>query len=103
MLLNQLVSQYLIHSYLYYQCNINVISDHEFDAICQDILLHWDAIQAGDHPHKHLLNRSSMQAGTGFALRQCDYPSIVIGAATDLAIMHNKVVYNAKRKAWNAA
>lgn len=102
MLLGQLVSSYLIHSYLYYQCDVSVISDYEFDEICMDILLHWDAIQEGNHPHKHLLDRDSLLAGTGFAIRTWDYPSIVIGAATDLAVMHNKVIYNKKRKVWNA-
>lgn len=69
--LDLLVPKYLIHSYLYYEQDTNLITDEEFNAICKELLDNFDEIE---HPHKHLLDKESLKANTGFTIK---YPSIV--------------------------
>lgn len=69
--LNLLVPKYLIHSYLYYEQDTNLISDEEFNSICKKLLDNFDEIE---HPHKYLLDKESLKANTGFTIQ---YPSIV--------------------------
>lgn len=63
------VSAYLVHSYLYYVCDMSIISDSEYDAICIDLLEKFDEIE-----HKHLLDKGSLRAGSGYHLSAYDYP-----------------------------
>ena len=99
-LIGYLISQYLIHSYLYYICNMSVIPDYEFDMFCKEMLERWDEVQACNHPHKHLVSRDSLEAGTGFCIRMDEYPLIVQSCATDVAKEAGKVIYDKKRKMW---
>ena len=69
--LDLLIPKYLIHSYLYYEQDTNLITDEEFNAICKELLDNFDEIE---HPHKHLLDKESLKANTGFTIK---YPSIV--------------------------
>ena len=75
---NMLVPYYLMCSYLYYQHNVSLTDDHEYDMICKRILNEWDSIE---HHHKPLINKDSLAAGTGFDLK---YPLIVQHAALQL-------------------
>lgn len=75
---NVAVSWYLSSSFLYYHCDDAVISDALFDEICADLLARFDELA---HPHRHLLDRAALGAGTGFALKVADYPPMVRGAA----------------------
>lgn len=68
------VGKYLVTSYLYYHCDISVISDEEYDDICRE--LH-DGFEDIEHPHKHLLDKDSLAAGTAYHLTATDYPFIV--------------------------
>ena len=72
---NMLIPYYLMLSYLYYVKNESLIEDTEFDIMCKDILNEWDEIE---HFHKHLIDKSSLQAGTGYDL---NYPHRVVSAA----------------------
>lgn len=72
----QLVAHFLMASYLYYRYDTSVIPDSDFDSICKRLLEEWDQIE---HPHKHLISRGDLEAGSGFALK--DYPAMVQGAA----------------------
>ena len=69
--LDLLIPKYLIHSYLYYEQDTNLITDEEFNAICKELLDNFDEIE---HPHKHLLDKESLKANTGFTIQ---YLSIV--------------------------
>ena len=69
--LDLLVPKYLIHSYLYYEQDTNLISDEEFNSICKKLLDNFDEIE---HPHKYLLDKESLKANTEFTIK---YPSIV--------------------------
>jgi|TARA_R110000823_G_scaffold315253_1_gene446332 hypothetical protein len=69
------VAKYLMASYLYYEENVNVIPDTEFDELCKYLLEHHDELT---HPHKHLVTKDNLRAGTCLGI---EYPSRVKGAA----------------------
>ena len=75
---NMLVPYYLMFSYAYYQENESLISDAEYDQICQDLITNWNDIT---HWHKRLLNLESLKAGTGYDIK---YPERVVNAALAL-------------------
>lgn len=70
------IAKYLMCAYAYYELDKPLIEDHEFDALAKQILENWDAI---DHPHKHLLTKDMLVAGTYLGV----YPNIVKGAVGD--------------------
>ena len=73
-----LVPYYLMYSYAYYQENESLITDSEYDQICQDLITNWNNIT---HWHKPLLSLESLKAGTGYDIK---YPPRVVGAAIAL-------------------
>ena len=60
-----LVPYYLMHSYLYYVMNEPIISDIEYDELCKELKDKWDSVE---HYHKHLIDKQSLGAGTGYQL-----------------------------------
>ena len=79
-------SNYMVASFLYYQMNRSVISDHDFDRLCREIDAGWDDFE---HEHKHLVDRGQLSATTGFAIKY--YPLRVRSAASDmLARFHER-------------
>ena len=72
---NRCVAFYMMSSYLYYEKDKNVITDSLFDQICKKILKNWDKI---DHPHKKLIDKKSLEAGTGYYIK---YTNMIKGAA----------------------
>ena len=60
-----------MYSYAYYKENESLITDSEYDQICQDLITNWDDIT---HWHKPLLNLESLKAGTGYDIK---YPNRV--------------------------
>ncbi len=78
--INMLVPHYLIHSYLYYECDTSIITDHEFNHICKQLLDNYNKIE---HMHKHLISIENLKANTGYDII---YPNIVKHAA---ALMYN--------------
>jgi len=67
-----------MYSYAYYQENESLITDTEYDDICNQLIEKWDTIT---HWHKRLLNLESLKAGTGYDIK---YPDRVIYAALAL-------------------
>lgn len=76
-----LVPWYLMASFLYYCRDEIVISDALYDEICGALDREWDEI---DHPHKKLVRRSILSAGTGNHLRENRYPIRTRSAAMDI-------------------
>lgn len=76
---------YLMTSFLYYQMNRSVITDTEFDRLCDDLREGWDD---NDHPHKRLIGVHDLEATTGFAIR---YPLRVRNAALYMLELHREV------------
>lgn len=69
----------LMSSYLYYiRDESPPLADHEYDWLCEYARQNWDKIQ---HPHKHLIKRSWLAAGSLYKLRDADYPMMVKGGA----------------------
>ena len=63
---NMLIPYYLMFSYLYYEKNISLIDDNEFDQICKTLL---DKLDSLTHMHKHLVKKESLTAGTGYDIK----------------------------------
>jgi hypothetical protein len=77
------VSWYLMSSYIYYFFPHlkPPVSDAQFDKICTRLLLDFKNIK---HRHKNLLCKDALKAGTGFHLKEEDYPEIVKHSASGL-------------------
>ena len=63
---NMLIPYYLMFSYLYYEKDINLITDGEFDALCKTLLDKYDGLT---HMHKHLVTKTALSAGTGYDIK----------------------------------
>tara|TARA_R100000544_G_C2182121_1_gene37396 strand:- start:147 stop:365 length:219 start_codon:yes stop_codon:yes gene_type:complete len=61
--------------YLYYHANAQVLSDDQYDEICKRLLFEWGNIS---HPHKGLITKGDLEAGTGYAIK---YTNMIKGAA----------------------
>ena len=72
-----------MYSYAYYKENESLITDSEYDQICQDLITNWNNIT---HWHKPLLSLESLKAGTGYDITK--YPNRVVGAA--IALIKNR-------------
>jgi len=83
--MNNPIGKYLVHSYIYYQLDNSVISDGEYDKLAKYILEHWDDLE---HPHKHLISKDALQAGT-MLLKDDEYPTIVKDTAR--MVKNNKI------------
>jgi NAD-dependent DNA ligase len=79
----QLVAHYMMHSYLYYIEGTSVISDRSYDLLCQRLLAEWDDLH---HPHKVLIDKQALSSGTGFYLKEEDYPSIAKITAREMVL-----------------
>ena len=67
------IAKYLMCAYAYYVEDQPLISDSEFDELATFILKNYDAI---DHPHKILVTKEDLKAGTYLG----DYPLMIKGA-----------------------
>ena len=63
---NMLIPYYLMFSYLYYEKNISLIDDAEFDEMCKTLL---DKLDTLTRMHKHLVKKESLTAGTGYDIK----------------------------------
>jgi NAD-dependent DNA ligase len=59
-------------SYAYYILDKSIMPDSEYDSIAKTLLEHWDSFE---HPHKYLLTKDDLRAGTAFAIKE--YPNRV--------------------------
>lgn len=73
-----LVPYFLMASYLYYIHDISPIPDHQFDLLCKRMLDEWKDIQ---HPHKCLIKKGDLAAGSGYAIPERKFPTITKSAA----------------------
>lgn len=78
---NLLVAYFLIASYLYYVRDVSIISDGLFDEICETLTLHWDDVE---HPHKHIIDREALKAGSGYYITHDKYPGMTRASACAL-------------------
>lgn len=78
---NRLVPFYLMASITYYQFNDSFMEDGAYDRLCQRLDSEWSRIT---HPHKNFVDRESLAATTGYALRFNKLPRVVYAAALQL-------------------
>lgn len=76
----QLVQHFLMASFAYYHQNESPMTDHAFDLLCKRLLDRYDHVV---HPHKYLIDKDMLRAGSGYNLRWDDYPTIVKVAVTN--------------------
>ena len=76
---NMLIPYYLMLSYLYYEKNISLIEDTEFDTMCKTLLEKLDGLT---HMHKHLVKKESLTAGTGYDIK---YTNMIKDSAMKLS------------------
>jgi hypothetical protein len=77
---NMLVPWYLMASYGYYIRDESLLSDHVYDALCEQMADEWPSLT---HMHKHLINPEWLSAGTCF-LRDEEYPLMAKSSACGL-------------------
>ena len=65
------ISTYLIWAYAYYKEDDPLTDDHSFDTLARWLLEHYDTLPP--HPHKHLITKDDLTAGTYMG----EYPEIV--------------------------
>tara|TARA_R110000787_G_scaffold139805_1_gene253443 strand:- start:131 stop:430 length:300 start_codon:yes stop_codon:yes gene_type:complete len=73
--LHRLIPIYLMSSYLYYECDKNVLTDEEFDYVCKTLYDNWDILT---HMHKHLIDKDNLLAGSGYGIK---YTNMIMGGA----------------------
>ena len=73
---NQLLTFYLTSSYLYYKEDKSVLTDGDYDLLCNRL---YNKFEEVTHPHKVLVDKESLVAGTGYGLKE--YPNRVKSAA----------------------
>ena len=72
----QLVSHYLIHCYLYYECAVSIIPDAAFDRLAQRLDADWTKVV---HRHKKLIDRKALKSGGSYLVGK--FPLIVRSTA----------------------
>lgn len=77
----QAISFYMMASYIYYQFPWypSLMPDENYDRMCKMLL---DLPDEVEHPHKQYIDKESLKAGTGFAIKE--YPLIVQHTAIKL-------------------
>ena len=74
----RVLSWYLMCSYLYYCLDFSAVSDDVYDAMAKKLLSVWDDI---DHPHKYLISKEDLAAGTLYGVSSLKYPLMIKNAA----------------------
>jgi len=77
---NMLVPYFLMASFAYYELDNPFLTDACYDWLCGELDRQWDRVE---HFHKHVVERDSLRAGTGFNLSG-KYPLRVQFAAAQL-------------------
>jgi hypothetical protein len=62
-------------SYLYYECDKNVLDDTQFDYLCKKLYDNWDSVE---HIHKHLIDKDNLKAGSGYGIA---YTNMIMSSA----------------------
>ena len=77
-----LISKYMMASYAYYVEDDPIITDDEYDNLCENLLKHWDTVVVpSDHEHKKYLCKDALDSGTGYHIKK--YPTIIKYAVAD--------------------
>ena len=77
---NSCVSFWLVCSYCYYIRHESLISDEAFDKMSRWMFDNYDKLE---HNHKYLITKEMLIVGSGYNLKEKDYPLIVKVTAED--------------------
>ena len=89
-LILQKIRQYLVHSFLYYQLDVSIISDSNYDQICTDVAkLISDNSEKNSLPFHDLVKSSLIENSSGFSIIK--YPPEIVSAALHLLYQTNYV------------
>ena len=84
----QKIRQYLVHSFLYYQLDVSIISDRNYDQICADLAkLISDNSDKNSLPFLDLVKSSLDENSSGFSISK--YPPEIVSAALHLLYQTN--------------
>lgn len=80
----RLITIFLTASYLYYHRPNEkpICNDEFFDRCCQMLKRCYNDIE---HPHKHLVIKQDLDAGSGFTIKEVEYPTIVKNVALSMS------------------
>lgn len=73
----QLVPYYLMSCFLYYHKNDQVLSDSDYNKVCDRLLENYDKIE---HPHKHLVTIEDLKSQGSPSI---EFPRIVMCSAIE--------------------
>ena len=86
----QKIRQYLVHSFLYYQLDVSIISDRNYDQICADLAkLISDNSDKNSMPFRDLVKSSLNENSSGFSISK--YPPEIVSAALHLLYQTNYI------------
>ena len=86
----QKIRQYLVHSFLYYQLDVSIISDRNYDQICADLAkLISDNSDKNSLPFLDLVKSSLDENSSGFSISK--YPPEIVSAALHLLYQANYI------------
>ena len=89
-LILQKIRQYLVHSFLYYQLDVSIISDRNYDQICADLAkLISDNSDKNSLPFHDLVKTSLDENYSGFSISK--YPAEIVSAALHLLYQSNYI------------
>lgn len=83
MSIHRKISYYLIFSYLYYEKDDGIISDHQYDDLCKNLFENFDQVKKSDHIHKHLVDKFNLECGSGFGIK---FTNLIKSSAEHLRI-----------------
>lgn len=75
------IAWFLMASYAYYVLDKPILTDACYDMLCMYINDNWLFLF---HPHKDLISKEDLESGTGYYLKEEDYPTIVKNSARRL-------------------
>jgi len=67
--INRLVPFYLMSCFLYYELDVNVLSDNDYNMVCKRLYNEFDSIT---HMHKYMLDKDSLKASTALGIKYTD-------------------------------
>lgn len=73
-----LISWYLMACWAHYHRDVSLISDGLFDDLCVQLIASWEKAQY--HPHAKHVDIEAVRAGTGYHMKQEDFPMLVRSA-----------------------
>jgi hypothetical protein len=73
--LGRLVPIFLMSSCLYYEYNLSILTDDQFDKLCNKLHSNWDKVE---HMHKHLITKADLAVGSGYGIQ---YTNMIMSSA----------------------